>query len=128
MASAKQQQGWLRRNQHFVAGACVAAAASYVAYKAYNSQGLASTQATLLRAAETLHRLGAAAGSAGAVLEQVSSDLRAFLESDADEVPRSLRQLAKLARCPEVQGTIQACVGAAARGAAPPLTAAAVAL
>ncbi|KAI8468664.1 MAG: hypothetical protein J3K34DRAFT_522775 [Monoraphidium minutum] len=124
----QRQTGWARRNKHLIAGAAVAAAASYVAYKAYNSKGLASTQATLLRAAETLQRLGAAAGAAGAVLEQVSADLRVFLESDSDEVPRSLRQLAKLARCPDVQDTIQACVGAAARGAAPPLADAALAL
>lgn len=37
-------------------------------------------------------------------------------------------QLAKLARCPEVQETIAACVGTAARGAALPLTGAALAI
>jgi len=126
--AATAQQGWPRRQKHLLAGACVAAAAGYLAYRAYNSKGLASTQATLLRAAETLQKLGAAAGAAGAALELVSNDLRSFLASDGDEVPRSLRQLAKLARCPEMQHTITACVGAALRGASGPATEAAAAI
>jgi hypothetical protein len=131
MASAApgRQPGWARRNKApLLAGACVAAAAGYLAYRAYHSKGLASTQATLARAAETLQRLAGAAGAAGDVLEQVATDLRAFLASDTNEVPRSLRQLAKLAACPEVQDAITACAGAAARGAAGPATEAALAL
>jgi hypothetical protein len=121
--------GWARRHRApLLAGAVVAAASGYLAYRAYHSERLASTQAALARAAETLQRLAGAAGAAGAALELVASDLRAFLASDADEVPRSLRQLAKLAAAPEVQDAIAACAGAAARGAAGPATEAALAL
>jgi len=132
LGQRQQQQratAWVLQNKSSLAVACVAsAAAGYLAYKAYNSTGVANTHAALMRAAETLNKLCSGAGDAAETLAQVSNDLRTFLASDADEVPQSLKQLAKLAQCPEVQDTITSCVGAAARAAAGPATDAALAV
>jgi hypothetical protein len=79
-----------------------------------------STQAALQKAAQALQQYGEAASSTSAVLAQLTGDLRTFLVSDSDEVPQSLRQLAKLARSREVQDSLRACVASAVAGATQP--------
>jgi hypothetical protein len=52
----------------------------------------------------------------GQVAAVLAEDIKSFLASDSDEVPRSLRQLAKLARCSDVQDTLAACVSSSVKG------------
>ncbi len=122
----QQQQQW--SSLSLATGVCVATAAGYLAYRGCKSKTISTHAATLVRAAEVLAKLGSGAAAASEALQLVATDLRSFLASDTDEVPPSLRQLAKLAQCPEVQDTIAACVGSAARSAAGPATDAALAV
>jgi hypothetical protein len=82
-----------------------------VAYKAYRAgqDRVQELQATLAKYSD-------AAASAGDILALLSVDIRNFLASDTDEVPRSLRQLAKLARSHDVQDTLRACVASTVKG------------
>eukprot|EP00775_Hariotina_reticulata_P004477 gene4477-4731_t len=109
MAQA-QQDGWLRRNRHFivVGGAALGALVAYKTYRAGQDR-VQELQATLAKYSD-------AAASAGDVLALLSVDIRNFLASDTDEVPRSLRQLAKLARSQDVQDTLRACVASTVKG------------
>lgn len=113
---ARQQESWLRRNRQYVIIGCAAAAGTVAAYKVYRSERVKATQKALQSLQDTLAKYSDAATSAGDVLAVVSKDLQEFLASDTDEVPRSLKQLGKLARSPEVQDTLAACVSSAVKG------------
>jgi hypothetical protein len=82
----------------------------------YRSERLKATQQALQTAADTLARYSDAASSVGQVAAVLAEDIKSFLASDSDEVPRSLRQLAKLARCSDVQDTLAACVSSSVKG------------
>jgi hypothetical protein len=108
---------WLSPRQRQLVVAATATLGVVAAYRLYRSERLKATHAALQTAADTLGRYNAAAASASDMVALLAHDLRAFLASDGDEVPRSLRQLAKLARCGDVQETISAFVASSIRGA-----------
>lgn len=53
----------------------------------------------------------------GAVASKLASDLQAFIDSDAEEIPASLRQLLRLAQSEEAQRATEVLSSAACRGA-----------
>lgn len=112
---AQQQESWLRRNRKYLVLAC-AATSSIAVYRVYRSERIKATQKALQSLQETIAKYTDAAASAGSVLAVVAEDLRNFFDSDADEVPRSIRQLGKLARSTELQDTLAACVSSMAKG------------
>ncbi len=87
----------------FAGASAAAVVALYLAHRWRT--GPPHTRGLLKAAAD----LGAALSSAGSISVLVLKDLHAFLSSDSDEVPRSLRQLAKLGAAPDVQATLHTC-------------------
>lgn len=112
----RREQRWLTPAQRRVLVAATATVGVIAAYRVYRSERLKATQQALLTAADTLARYSDAASSVGRVAAVLTADIQSFLASDSDEVPRSLRQLAKLARCSEVQDTLAACVSSSLKG------------
>jgi hypothetical protein len=112
----RREQRWLTLAQRRVLVAATATVGVIAAYRVYRSERLKATQQALQTAADTLARYSDAASSVGRVAAVLTADIQSFLASDSDEVPRSLRQLAKLARCSEVQDTLAACVSSSVKG------------
>lgn len=93
---------WVLANKRKVLGGASAAALAYLAYKAYHSESASQ----LGKLKKSVQDWAGALSSASSTTALVLSDLHAFLNSDADELPRSLRQLNKLVQSSEVQTSV----------------------
>jgi hypothetical protein len=106
---------WLVSHKAHVAGSAAAAATlaylGYKGYRAYHSDSAA-------RVASALRNYSATAACLSGTARLLASDLHAWLSSDSDEVPQSIRQLTKLIASPEAQAAVEATTGAAARALA----------
>ena len=102
-----------RRRRRWILLAAAGAAAAVGAYKIYHHPAVAARRRRLVRLAAAVADAAASSADAAAL---VASDLADFVRSDADEVPRSVRQLAKLAASPEVSATVSALSEAVASG------------
>jgi hypothetical protein len=99
LALSRRRRRWLL---------CAGAAAG--AYLTYHNPAVSARRRRLARLAAALASLADAAAAA-------ASDLAAFLRSDSDEVPRTLRQVAKLAASPEAAASVTSLSQALACGA-----------
>lgn len=97
--------------------AASAAVACYAAYRALRARRSAAAYARLKGALRAAWATCAGFGEGARVLAALSLDVARFLESDEEEVPRSLAQACKLARSEAVQGAVNALAGACLRGA-----------
>lgn len=103
---------WLLANKQTVATSVGAAGAAYLAWKAYNSSS--ANQLGKLRT--TVANYGSALASLSSSAALVASDLHAFLNSDMDELPQSLKQANKLLQSREVQESLTSAAASVARG------------
>ncbi|CAN6303389.1 unnamed protein product [Urochloa humidicola] len=105
-----------RRRRRCIFLAAAGAAAAVGAYKIYYHPSVAARRRRLVRLAAAVAAFADAAASSADAAALVASDLADFVRSDADEVPRSVRQLAKLAASPEVSATVSTLSEAVASG------------
>ena len=112
----RERNSWWQRNKYYVVASCACAAGGLAAVRLYQSKSLEATQASVLQTLQAIQRYSEACVSAGDAVALLSRDVQDFLQSDSDDVPQSLRQLAKLAQCPEVQAAITASVASAVEG------------
>lgn len=91
-------------------------AAGYAVYRLYRSQTMAVWREQMARLRAALAAYADAFGTGADTLALLAADLRSFLASDRDELPPSLRQLARLMQSPEVAGTMSATVSALMQG------------
>lgn len=108
---------WNGRRQKQVALAAALGLSAYAGYRAYHSQRLSSTQQYVKRLGELLASAGNVSVDTLELAGQVAGDLKRFLASDGDDLPRSVRQLAKLLQSEEVQAAVKSTVGSAVEGA-----------
>nr|CAB3498053.1 unnamed protein product [Digitaria exilis] len=105
-----------RRRRRWILLGAAGAAAAFGAYKIYHHPAVAARRRRLVRLAAAVAAFADAAASSADAAALVASDLADFVRSDADEVPRSVRQLAKLAASPEVSATVSSLSEAVASG------------
>lgn len=95
-----------RRRRRWILLAAAGAAAAVGAYKIYHHPAVAERRRRFVRLAAAIAAFADAAASSADAAALVASDLADFVRSDADEVPRSVKQLAKLAASAEVSATV----------------------
>jgi hypothetical protein len=95
-----------RRRRRWILLAAAGAAAAVGAYKIYHHPAVAERRRRLVRLAAAIAAFADAAASSADAAALVASDLADFVRSDADEVPHSVKQLAKLAASAEVSATV----------------------
>nr|CAB3493074.1 unnamed protein product [Digitaria exilis] len=105
-----------RRRRRWILLGAAGAAAAFGAYRIYHHPAVAARRRRLVRLAAAVAAFADAAASSADAAALVASDLADFVRSDADEVPRSVRQLAKLAASPEVSATVSSLSEAVASG------------
>ncbi|XP_021310018.1 protein PHLOEM PROTEIN 2-LIKE A10 isoform X2 [Sorghum bicolor] len=98
LAFARRRRRWL-----------LWAGAAAGCYLIYRHPAVAARRRRLARLASALASLADAAAA-------VASDLAAFLRSDSDAVPQTLKQVSKLAASPEASASVSALSGAVAAG------------
>ncbi|KAG0568316.1 hypothetical protein M758_6G009800 [Ceratodon purpureus] len=101
-----------RRRRNILLACGAVAAGGYVTYRVYHSRKRLRVFLFFESFSTLVEVLAAGSDSFALVL----ADLRSFLVSEEDEVPRSLKQLLKLARSPEAQESISAVTTAVSRG------------
>lgn len=107
-----------RRTRRYVllgGGALLSAA---LAYRAYKSETVHSGKRYLSRLRAALQKYTDALATGGDVCSSLVQDLQLFLQSEGDDIPRSLRQLTKLIQSPEVVATTSSTVAAVYNGIA----------
>lgn len=101
-----------RRRRNVLLACTAVAVGGYASYRIYNSRKRLRVFLLLQSFSSLLDALSQGSDSVAVVV----SDLRAFLSSDGDEVPRSLKQLLKLGGSHEVQESVTALSAAISRG------------
>ncbi|EFJ33089.1 hypothetical protein SELMODRAFT_84578 [Selaginella moellendorffii] len=96
-----------RRKKAFLIAAALAAG-GYASYSYYRSESFQRRKRQVILILDGLGKLLQAAASAADSASLISGDLKDFLESSNEEgeVPRSIRQLLKILRCPELQDLV----------------------
>ncbi|MCO5556143.1 hypothetical protein L7F22_009687 [Adiantum nelumboides] len=92
-----------RRKRRWALWAAIGAAGGYASYRLYTSEAGKRKRKQLAKLFSTLFLLGDAAQHSAESLALISADLKRFLLSDDDELPRSLRQAIKITHCPDFQ-------------------------
>ncbi|KAI5058669.1 hypothetical protein GOP47_0026839 [Adiantum capillus-veneris] len=105
-----------RRKRRWVLWGAVAAASGYASYRLYTSETGKRKRQQLARLFGTLFLLGDAAQQSAESMALISADIKRFLLSDDDEVPRSLRQALKITHCPDFQHSCTLLSAALTRG------------
>lgn len=104
------------RRRRFLFAFVALAAGGYLSYRACKSPSFSRRRKQLFRFLSSLSFLGDAASQSAESLSIVSLDLKEFLLSDADTVPRSIRQAFKLGQCSEFQETVTVLSAALTQG------------
>ncbi|XP_031482595.1 protein PHLOEM PROTEIN 2-LIKE A10-like [Nymphaea colorata] len=95
-----------RRKKQAILVASAVVAAGYGAYRLYTSDSLSRKRRRLLSLARALISIAESASSAAETVSVVSDDLSAFLRSDSDQLPNSLKQISKIAVSPEFSESV----------------------
>lgn len=103
---------WLAANKRELLTGVGATAVAYLAYRAYNSESAAK----LGKLKKAVGNYSSALGSVSATAALITGDLHAFLSSDQDELPQSLKQLNKLFQSQDVQDSVATAAASVARG------------
>ncbi|URE33330.1 Protein PHLOEM PROTEIN 2-LIKE [Musa troglodytarum] len=95
-----------RRRRRWLLLAAAVGVSGYGAYRFYHLPSVSRKRKQIAKLVGAIVSSSDSVSSSAEVLGLVSSDLNRFLRSDVDEIPASLRQLAKIAKSEEFSGSV----------------------
>ncbi|GAQ91501.1 hypothetical protein KFL_007960060 [Klebsormidium nitens] len=104
------------RKKHVIVGGALILVGAYAGYKVYTADVWTRAKQQLCAVEEACTALSHAAKGSGDIVHLVTTELETFLQSDSDEVPRSIRQMLKIAASQEFQQAAASLSGSLVKG------------